>query len=89
MIIAVYVDDIILAGNNVNTMNKVKKAISDKFDVKDMGELHHFLGVKIVQNYKSGEIWIGQSAYIKELLSKFKMEECKPVDIHHLMFQQN
>ena len=63
-IIAVYVDDIIVAGK-------------DKI-MKDMGKLHHFLGIKIIQ--KNGTIWIGQSTYAKELLKRFKMEESKPVE---------
>lgn len=55
-------------------MKEVKEAISVKFDVMDMGEMHHFLGVKVIQNHKSGEIWIGQTTYVKDLLTKFKME---------------
>ncbi len=78
-LIAVYVDDIILAGKSHERMKEVKRAIADKFAVRDMGELHHFLGVKIVQNKDSGDIWIGQEAYTRELLKKFKMEESKPM----------
>ena len=58
----------------------MKKAISKRYDVKDMGELHHFLGVKVIQNHGTGEIWIGQSTYAKELLTKFIMEESKPAE---------
>ena len=79
-VIAVYVDDIILAGHNDDIMNKVKIAIGNKFNVTDMGEMHHFLGVKVVQNYTVGKIWIGQSTYAKELLIRFKMEESNPTD---------
>eukprot|EP00794_Sanderia_malayensis_P004208 gene4208-4769_t len=45
-LIAVYVDDIILAERSDKCMKEVKDAIADKFTVKDLGELHHFLGVK-------------------------------------------
>ena len=79
-VIAVYVDDIILAGHNDDIMNKVKIAIGKEFNVTDMGEMHHFLGVKVVQNYTVGKIWIGQSTYAKELLIRFKMEESNPTD---------
>ena len=44
-----------------------------------MGLLHYILGVNIVQE-KSREIWIGQPNYTKDLLSKFKMEDCNSVD---------
>ncbi len=76
-LIAVNVDDNILAGKSHQRMKKVKRAIADKFAVKDIGELHHFLGVKIVQNKDSSDIWIGQEAYIRELLKKF--EESRPM----------
>lgn len=46
-LISVYVDDIILAGTSDKHMKKVKDAIAEKFTVKDLGELHHFLGVQV------------------------------------------
>lgn len=49
-IIAVYVDDILLAGKSDKRINEVKKALSERFDIKDMGELHYFLGANITQN---------------------------------------
>ena len=42
-----------------------------RFDIKDLGKLHHFLGMKIVQDEASGSIWIGQPAYIEALLKRF------------------
>ena len=38
-IIAVYVNDILLAGKNDKRMTEVKRALSERFDIKDMGEL--------------------------------------------------
>ena len=46
-LIAIYVDDILLAGKTTERLNTVKQAFSQKFRIKDMGELHHFLGVKV------------------------------------------
>ena len=79
-IIAVYVDDIILAGENSTTMLKAKSDISRQFDAEDMGELHHFLGVKVIQKHSTGEIWIGQPTYSKDLLEKFNMSHSNPTD---------
>ena len=75
--IAVYVDDIILAGRTEGTLNEIKTAISRKFDVKDLGELSYFLGVKVEQ--RNNSVWIGQSAYTANLLEAFGMADCKPV----------
>ena len=45
--IGVYVDDIILAGKGDKRM---KAALAKKLDIKDMGKLHYFLGMKVVQD---------------------------------------
>ncbi len=54
--IAVYVDYILLAGCSNKRMMEVKKMLAKHFKIKDMGELTHFLGVKIVQKPQTGEI---------------------------------
>ena len=79
-IIAVYVDDLIVGGENDRNIENTKKTISDKFEVTDMGALHYFLGVKIVQKADTREVWIGQPNFTKELLKKFQMSESKQVE---------
>jgi hypothetical protein len=60
-------------------MRKVKSALSSKFDVKDLGRVENFLGIKIVQNLDVGNIWISQSHHTEAVLRDFGMEESKPV----------
>ena len=79
-VIAVYVDDLIVGGESEGNVERTKKIISDKFEVTDMGTLHYFLGVKVVQKASTGEIWIGQPNFTNELLKKFQMSESKPVE---------
>ena len=55
-------------------MIKVKRALSERFDIKDMGELHYFLGVNITQN-QNGDVWIGQPVYTQDILTKFGMSD--------------
>lgn len=43
----VYVDDLILTGND-NSFSKFIRDISQRFSVKDLGSLHHFLGVEVI-----------------------------------------
>ena len=52
--IAVHVDDIILGGKSNKRMDEVKEAIAQHFKIKDMGELHYFLGLKVIQDKKTG-----------------------------------
>ena len=75
--LAVYVDDIILASKKPEVIQKTKKLFASKFEVKDMGRLHYFLGVRIVQN--EGNVWIGQDRYLEEVLEKFGMQNAKSV----------
>ena len=77
--IGVYVDNIILVGKDEKRIEEIKYALSQKFDIKDMEKLHHFLGMKILQDESSERIWIGQPAYISKILQKFGMQDCKPV----------
>ena len=79
--IAVHVDDLVLAAKSDKRIGDVKKALGDKFEVKDMGELHHFLGTKVLQNKQNGDVWIGQAAHTQTVLRKFNMENAKAVDI--------
>ncbi len=57
----------------------MKKALSEKFDVKDLGELNYFLGVQVIQDDKDGKVWIGQPIFTESVLKKYGMEEAKPI----------
>ncbi len=80
-IIGVYVDDIVLAGKTDREIGEVKTALSASFDIKDLGKLHHFLGMNIFHNDENGEIWIGQPIYTENLLKKYGMENSNPAKI--------
>ena len=78
MFIGVYVDDIILAAKNEKQLKQVKEDLSNKFNIKDLGELKYFLGIKVEQNKESGSIWIGQPAYTENLLKRLGIQDSKP-----------
>ncbi len=75
----VYVDDIVIAGESSERITEVKKALSEKFDVKDLGELNYFLGVQVIQDHTDGKVWIGQSTFTESVLRKYGMEEAKSI----------
>ena len=75
--IAVHVDDLILAGTTGAKIAQVKQSIAERFDVKDMGLLNYFLGMQVIQ--KSGKVWIRQPTYAEKVLSKFGMDNARPV----------
>ena len=77
VIIAVYVDDILIAAKTGKRIAEVKTVIANHFEVKDMGELHYFLGIKIVQDLKEGAIWVGHPTYSENMLQQFNMQDAK------------
>ena len=77
--IAVYVDDMILAGSKEDEMKRVKEQLLLKFDIKDLGKLRYFLGMSVIQNDEKATTWMGQPTYIEKLLTKMGMNNCNPV----------
>lgn len=78
--LAIYVDDLLIAGKSEIEIKKIKKSLHDTFKVKDLGPLNHFLGVRILQDLEKGVIWIGQAQYTLGVLKQGGMDACKPVD---------
>ncbi|CAB4043194.1 Hypothetical predicted protein, partial [Paramuricea clavata] len=77
-VVAIHVDDIILAGKTDEKIAKVKESIAERFQVKDMGELKYILGLQVIQ--EDGKVWIGQPTYTASIIKKYGMENCKPVE---------
>ncbi|OIT08211.1 PREDICTED: uncharacterized protein LOC109236747 [Nicotiana attenuata] len=75
--IIVYVDDIIVNGNQPQTVKSTIDALSSRFSLKDLGLLHYFLGVEVTQT--ADGLLISQHKYIKDLLQDVNMAECKGV----------
>ena len=79
LILAVYVDDIILICKSASEIQSVKCNLMNQYKMSDLGQLKYFLGVKVDQNVKNGTIFLSQSAYAERLINKFGMSEANPV----------
>ena len=77
-IIVAYVDDLLLAGSDLHTIQKFKKALDSAFTIKDPGELTYFLGIEVSRS--SAGILLNQMMYIVDMLKDTKMEFCKTAD---------
>ncbi|KAM0000492.1 putative RNA-directed DNA polymerase [Helianthus debilis subsp. tardiflorus] len=73
----VYVDDIILTGNNPTAMDSVVKSLSSTFAIQDMGTLSYFLGIEVQS--KGPDLILSQRKYILEILNKAGLSQSKPV----------
>ena len=71
-----YVDDIVLTGNNSSFITQLIHALSKVFELKDMGSLSYFLGLQIQRSTKG--LTITQTKYATDLLTKHNMVHCSP-----------
>ena len=73
----IWVDDIVIACRDVEMMNDTKQLLSQRFKMTDMGQLLWFLGIEFVINKDC--VMMKQTSYMRTILTKFNMENCKPV----------
>jgi len=76
--IALYVDDLIIAGENEDVIHTIKQRLSERFEMKDLGIARKFLGIEIEYGH-DGSIQIHQNQYIQQLLERHGMGNCNPV----------
>jgi hypothetical protein len=75
IILFLYVDDLILTGSDSKLLNHVKTNLKKKFEMTDLGFLHYFLGLQVLQTNEG--IFLSQSKYTCDLLRHFHMDDCK------------
>ncbi|KAK9073638.1 hypothetical protein SSX86_007962 [Deinandra increscens subsp. villosa] len=73
----VYVDDIIITGNNTKAINVVVSHLSEKLALKDLGNLDYFLGLEIVKD--GDDIILSQQKYIHDIVERAGLSTAKPV----------
>ena len=76
VLVLVYVDDILVTGPSSTASSAVISQLSVQFHVKDLGDLHYFLGLEVQMS--SARIFIHQSKYVLDLLKRTKMDGAKP-----------
>jgi len=79
VVIVIYVDDLIITGDNDVNIFDLKKLLKQKFEMKDLGELRYFFGIEVIQSPKG--IWLLQKQYALNKLSEYGMTGCKPISI--------
>ena len=71
--LVLYVDDILLIGNDVGYLTDIKKWLAMQFQMKDLGDAQYVLGIQIVRNRKNKTLAMSQASYIDKMLSRYKM----------------
>ena len=85
----VYVDDLVLAGNDITEIDHVKQQLDMDFSIKDLGNLKFFLGFEVARNNEG--ICLYQRKYALELLEEAGILAAKPnsvpMDYSHKIHQ--
>ncbi|GKE26026.1 retrovirus-related pol polyprotein from transposon TNT 1-94 [Tanacetum coccineum] len=78
LLVQIHVDDIIFASTDPKACDIFSNKMSSKFQMSMMGQMSFFLGIQVSQNL--GGIFINQSKFALEILKKFRMDSCDPID---------
>eukprot|EP00253_Pinus_taeda_P008797 PITA_08797 len=76
LILVLYVDDLVITGAE-GLIEHCKRDLATEFEMKDIGLMHYFLGLEVWQ--EEGHFFMGQGKYIVDILSRFHMEDCRPM----------
>ncbi|KAL5805411.1 hypothetical protein ACOSQ4_028144 [Xanthoceras sorbifolium] len=79
IILLLYVDDMLVAGSDMQEIMNLKRELSKQFAMKNLGAAKQILGMRIKRDTKSGTLLLSQAEYIKKVLSRFNMQDAKPV----------
>ena len=77
--LVVYVDDILIASNNVQPVKELKVSLDQHFKLKYLGGLKYFLGLEVARLDK--RITLCQQKYALEVLKDAGMSACKPIKV--------
>nr|GEW67383.1 hypothetical protein [Tanacetum cinerariifolium] len=72
-----YVDDIILMGNHIPSLEEVKTYLGKCFFMKDLREAAFILGIKIYKLRSRRSIGLSQNAYLNKILKRYRMDNSK------------
>ena len=75
--LVLYVDDILLTGNDVSVLQSIKIWLSKNCSMKDFGEATYIKGIKIYRDRSKRLLGLSQSIYIYKMLKRFRMEKSK------------
>ncbi|KAG8491081.1 hypothetical protein CXB51_014226 [Gossypium anomalum] len=78
--LVLYIDDILLAANDIGLLHETKRFLSKHFEMKDLGDPFFVLGIQIHRDRSRGILGLSKKSYIDKVLKRFGMQSCRPGD---------
>ena len=75
--LVLYVNDILLIGNDIPSLQNVRTWLGNCFSMKDLGEAAYIIGIKIYRDRFKRLIGLGRNIYIDKVLNRFSMQDSK------------
>ena len=88
MILILYVDDLLLLGEDLSKIKDIKHQLGKLYQMKDLGPTSSYLGIQITRDQNTQAIWIDQQMYIENTLKRFELQDANstkttlPAGIH-------
>jgi len=79
LLVLVYVDDMAVSGPNGHYIVLFKELLGNSFEITDLGKLKFMLGILIIRDQHNHLIYLNQSAYISQILTRFGLQDAIPV----------
>lgn len=76
-VIIVYVDDILLIHKRKDVILNMHNALAERYELRNLGPVRHYLGMRIIRCRRTRRIWISQDTYIEEIVHKYGMSNSK------------
>ncbi|KAL4032228.1 hypothetical protein IC575_005296 [Cucumis melo] len=82
IVLLLYVDDMLVESLNKDRIEELKAHLAREFEMKDLGPANKILGMQIHRDRNNRKIWLSQKNYLKKVLRRFNMQDCKPISTH-------
>jgi hypothetical protein len=79
LLLLVHVDDLLMVVSSSAIMMDIKKCLEIEFKMTDLGPIHWHVGLNVVHNWLVATISLSQHSYISSILSRFGLEDAKPL----------
>ncbi|KAK2069333.1 hypothetical protein P8C59_003924 [Phyllachora maydis] len=79
--IVTYIDNCLFIGPDIGYITDLKKRLNKVYAIEDLGPTAYFLGMQIIRDRPNRRLWLNQSQYIEEAVSRFNLADSKPISI--------